>query len=607
MFLCWITFCLVIPKNERVLSQGDKMTKKKDLTVFSALKYLSGFYKNMGHKFALFYFGRLVTMLEEITVPILIGLMINLVVYRSDFKLFLCVSGVLVGICIFSCIAYYFVYEIYSDFWSEIVERIRKKTYSIVLHMDAQAMSQSNYGDLAQQVQWKVMECVQLVVKNVIHNINNIFHIIICVFLLMRIDILVGIVVVVLLPISGYVSWTCGKRIRKQRNRNQQEYGTYINWLYEVISNYKNIRLLNAEKRVKKKLISHQEELIRTDVKAGIETVVAENIIKNVDVWIQMALYVVLAVLSVKKGLTIGTITVVLSYYATMKISVMVIVTDYFAIQNRLAIIKRIKDLLELPVEQESDNAKDIDFDKVDIEFRDVTFAYKDKEPVLSNLSFKISHGQKLALVGESGCGKSTIAYLLLGFYKPQSGEILIDGRPIEEYSLASLRRNIGIVQQETFIFNGTVRDNIIMGNKEITEEMLVRACKAAGVYDFVMEMEDKFETMLGKNARQLSGGQKQRIAIARVYLKNPKLIIFDEATASLDEETEAMVHANWKDIVEDSTAIVIAHRKSAVMMCEQVNLMQNGKISETGTPKQMEEDSIAFKTLFAVQQGGEL
>ena len=192
---------------------------------------------------------------------------------------------------------------------------------------------------------------------------------------------------------------------------------------------------------------------------------------------------------------------------------------------------------------------------------------------------------------------------MLLGFYRPQAGEILIDGIPIQSYTLSSLRENIGIVQQDVLIFDGTVRENIMIGKPDASEEEMIQACKAAGVYDFVMEMEEKFDTRLGKKARKLSGGQKQRVAIARVYLKNPSILIFDEATASLDKDTEEQIHMNWKKVLEGRTAIVIAHRQSSVMLCDRVALMKNGKIIEEGKPEQMKKENKAFRTLFAIQE----
>ena len=581
------------------------MKENKDLTIIGALRYLSTYYKGMGFRFVLFYVGRLVTMLEEIMVPILVGLLINLAVYTgiNNQNLFLQICLVLFGICILGCLAYYMIYEIYTDFWNAITERIREKAYGIVLHMRAEELATANYGDVAQQVHWQVTECVQLVVKNVIHNLNNIFHIIICSFLLFRMNVWVGVSAMTLVPVSAYISWKEGGKVRNERKKNQNKYGEYINWIYEVTGNYKHIRLMNAENRVKEKLIEHQNELIATDVKSSISTLLAQNVIKIADTIIQIILYAVLAYLALNRGMKVGTITIAVSYYASLKSGTMTLVEDYFSIQNRLTIIGRLQKLLERPVEKDMPQAKDIQFSSCEIKFRNVTFGYQGKEPILNNLSFCLKSGEKLALVGESGCGKSTIAYLILGFYQPNSGEILLNGKPISEYTLDSIRKNVGVVQQEVWLFEGTVRENLLFGKPDATDEELVRACEAAGAYGFVSEMEKGFETELGKHERELSGGQKQRLGIARTYLKKPSLMLFDEATSALDAQTEEIVHRNMGNMLEKHSALVIAHRLSAVKMCDRVIVLKNGKVVETGTPEEMEKNSEEFRNLFAINK----
>ena len=541
----------------------------------------------------------------EIMVPILVGLLINLAVYTgiNNQNLFLQICLVLFGICILGCLAYYMIYEIYTDFWNAITERIREKAYGIVLHMRAEELATANYGDVAQQVQWQVTECVQLVVKNVIHNLNNIFHIIICSFLLFRMNVWVGVSAMTLVPVSAYISWKEGGKVRNERKKNQNKYGEYINWIYEVTGNYKHIRLMNAENRVKEKLIEHQNELIATDVKSSISTLLAQNVIKIADTIIQIILYAVLAYLALNRGMKVGTITIAVSYYASLKSGTMTLVEDYFSIQNRLTIIGRLQKLLERPVEKDMPQAKDIQFSSCEIKFRNVTFGYQGKEPILNNLSFCLKSGEKLALVGESGCGKSTIAYLILGFYQPNSGEILLNGKPISEYTLDSIRKNVGVVQQEVWLFEGTVRENLLFGKPDATDEELVRACEAAGAYGFVSEMEKGFETELGKHERELSGGQKQRLGIARTYLKKPSLMLFDEATSALDAQTEEIVHRNMGNMLEKHSALVIAHRLSAVKMCDRVIVLKNGKVVETGTPEEMEKNSEEFRNLFAINK----
>lgn len=166
-----------------------------------------------------------------------------------------------------------------------------------------------------------------------------------------------------------------------------------------------------------------------------------------------------------------------------------------------------------------------------------------------------------------------------------------------------SIRKNVGVVQQEVWLFEGTVRENLLFGKPDATDEELVRACEAAGAYGFVSEMEKGFETELGKHERELSGGQKQRLGIARTYLKKPSLMLFDEATSALDAQTEEIVHRNMGNMLEKHSALVIAHRLSAVKMCDRVIVLKNGKVVETGTPEEMEKNSEEFRNLFAINK----
>lgn len=237
-----------------------------------------------------------------------------------------------------------------------------------------------------------------------------------------------------------------------------------------------------------------------------------------------------------------------------------------------------------------------------DIRFTDVSFAYPDGKEVLSGLSFDIAPGERFALCGRSGCGKTTLGYLLIGFYAPQSGDILIDGQKLSECSLESIRRNIGIVSQDVLIFDGSIRDNMLLGKPNATDSEIISALRRAGIWDHICTLPDGLDTVVGSQGIGLSGGQKQRLSIARIYLKDPKIIIFDEATSSLDSETEQQIHEAWEDVLRGRTSIIIAHRQSSVMLCDRAVVIENGTIADIGDPKAMERASVHFRNVFAVE-----
>ncbi|MDD4296551.1 MAG: ABC transporter ATP-binding protein [Ruminiclostridium sp.] len=576
---------------------------KDKWNVFGALIFLKQFMNKLYLKFSLFYLGRLVCMLEETIVPVFVAIMINQMVYYKNIDTFVKVGIVFFVMSLLSCLIYYLAYELYIDGWGKIVERVRKAMYRRQLYMNAEDMANVNYGDLSQQIQYKATECGDLVVKSVLNNINCYINIAICLLVVYRMSILVGVLFTITVPISVFVSMKYGGKVRKERRKFEQAHGRYVSWLYEVFGRFKDLRLMSAEDFTKQKMNEHQDEMINADVKAGIATLVSQSIIENVNVWVRMVLYAFLALISFRQGMLIGDITIVLAYFTTTVQKLNIVCENYMYAQARLAAIARLKDILEMPLAEEPADAVPISVTRGEVIFKDVEFAYRGKENVIDGLSLEVKAGEKVAIVGESGCGKSTLSYILLGFYPVKKGKIFVDGMDISQSTISSLRKEIAVVQQEVLIFEGTIRENILVGKPDATEAEMIAACKAAEAYDFVMKMEKGFDTVLGGANKKLSGGQKQRISIARAYLKNPALLVFDEATASLDNETETQIHANWGKVLDGKTAIVITHRQSAVMLCDRVALMENGRFVEEDTPQNMLANSERFRRLFAVKE----
>ncbi|MFT5878526.1 MAG: ABC-type multidrug transport system fused ATPase/permease subunit, partial [Dokdonia sp.] len=231
---------------------------------------------------------------------------------------------------------------------------------------------------------------------------------------------------------------------------------------------------------------------------------------------------------------------------------------------------------------------------KGEVAFNQVNFHYPSRKEVqvLNNISFNVSKGNRLALVGQSGAGKSTLVSLLLRFFDSQSGTITIDNKPIEEYDISALRNQMAVVPQEVILFGGTIKENIAYGNPEASLNEIVLAAKKANAKDFIESFPEGFDTLVGERGIQLSGGQRQRIAIARAVLKNPTILILDEATSSLDSESERLVQEALDELMKGRTSIVIAHRLSTIRQADQILVMKNGSIVEQGT----HQDLIAIE-----------
>ena len=253
------------------------------------------------------------------------------------------------------------------------------------------------------------------------------------------------------------------------------------------------------------------------------------------------------------------------------------------------------------PAIQNKKDAKDIGEFQQSITFKDVSFAY-DSVTVLKNINLEINKGQTIALVGPSGGGKSTLVDLIPRFYDPTSGEIQIDGETLQNFKLRSIRKLMGVVTQESILFNDTIFNNIAFGLPQTKEEDVIQAAKVANAHDFIMENEQGYQTFIGERGTKLSGGQRQRIAIARAIIKNPPILILDEATSALDTESEKLVQEAITNLMKNRTSIVIAHRLSTIQGADEIVVVQAGQIVERGTHDSLLKNGGLYKKLNLLQ-----
>ena len=268
--------------------------------------------------------------------------------------------------------------------------------------------------------------------------------------------------------------------------------------------------------------------------------------------------------------------------------------------QNGITGFQRYMEIMEAEREKDKPNAIELKNVNGEIEFKNVVFSYEGKK-VLDNISIKINKGEMLALVGASGGGKTTFCNLIPRFYDVESGDILIDGKSIYDVKLDSLRANIGIVQQDVFLFTGTIRENILYGKSDATEEELLRASKMANIHEFIEDLPDGYDTYIGERGVKLSGGQKQRISIARVFLKNPPILILDEATSALDNTTEHIIQESLEKLCAGRTTIVVAHRLSTIKNADEIAVIGNKGIVEKGSHKKLIEKQGAYSRLHKI------
>lgn len=301
--------------------------------------------------------------------------------------------------------------------------------------------------------------------------------------------------------------------------------------------------------------------------------------------------------------LSVGDITVIVALINKMSMPIRNLLDVHVSFVRSLALFTRIFDYLDRKSDIiNCENPVTPDLENASVEFKDVKFAYSKTKPILKGVDFKVPSGKMYAIVGTSGAGKSTIIGMIPRLYDVVSGSVLIAGVDVKNIDLSYLRQNVGMVTQDTYLFNGTIMENLLYAKADATAEEIENACKVANIYDFIMSLPEKFDTVVGNRGLKLSGGEKQRISIARVVLKNPKILILDEATSSLDSISESLIQTALDRIMENRTSIVIAHRLSTVMAADNIMLLENGVITATGKHNELLENCKGYQELYDTQ-----
>ena len=575
----------------------------KKLNYISSVKFLFKYIYPYRKNFIRFYIGWFFDALLTIIMPILLGIMVDSIVYQQNIELFLRISLIFVIMSVFSCILYFLIYAQHQYLMSMYVFSIQKDIFHQIHNMKASVLSDSKSGDLVTLVQQHTRECMLFVIRNVIHLINHIMTIILITIYLFIINPWIGAFILFAAPVIVVINTKYGNKIREYSNTERAYYGTYAGYIFEVFTAVKDLRLLCAEDKVYNKFNNYQKDIFKVKEKSALSAVTAQNIMNGAKLIVQMSIFTLSAYFVSQGSMTIGLLSVVISYFTLLSGAMKWLSESYLDAQNRVGYIQRLYDVMNSPTESSWPGKDSLSVNEGNVVFESINFAYENENNVLDNFHLEIKNGEKIALCGESGCGKTTVSYLLAGFYDNYSGNIYIDGQNIKDCSLKSLRQNIGIVSQDVLLFPGTIKENLLLGKQKATTEELRSALEKAGIWDFIESLPDGLDTAIGSMGSGLSGGQKQRIAIARVYLKNPKIIIFDEATSALDDETEKQIHNEWNNVLKGRTAIVIAHRLSSVLLCDKAYIMENGHITAQGNPEELKNTSELFSHLFALKE----
>ena len=408
---------------------------------------------------------------------------------------------------------------------------------------------------------------------------------------------------ITMIPIAAISSKNLGKKMGKKVNISLEASDKFMKFLSEIIKGSWLIKIYQKEEEELKRISMIIDERFKAIRKVE-QTRLGAGPIMEVISAIAIAVVVFFAgYRSMQGALTLGEFVSFLAALMLAYQPVRALAGINIGIQEGISAAKRIYELIDQINEiYHDENAPSLKLNNASIEFKNISFTYPDGTQALKNLSAKIEGGTKVGLVGVSGSGKTTFLNLIPRFFHLKNGSILIDNQNINDINLNSLRKEISLVSQDVILFDDTIKANILYGNALASNEEIIKACKFAAAEDFVEKLPNKYETIIGENGIKLSGGQKQRLSIARAILKNSSIILLDEATSSLDSESEAVIQKAIENLTKNKTTIIIAHRLSTVMNCDKILVFENGKIIEEGKHEFLVNNSLTYKKLYEKQ-----
>lgn len=440
------------------------------------------------------------------------------------------------------------------------------------------------------------------VLANVIGSILNIIGLLGLMFYL---NWKLTIITLIVFPVAVYPITHFGKRMRMAARGMQEKMGDITAVLNESFNGIRVVKGFGMEDYERDRFRTDLRRFFDYDMKAVRAQAIASPVMETIGA-IGIASIVFVAGQWVINGeLTTGTFFAFIAAITGLYPQAKKLNDMNNVIQRAIAAAERVFQVLDTKpdIVDDPDAVEKSGFDKT-LEFKNVWFSYVENEPVLKNLSFVIKKGNVFAVVGPSGSGKSTTADILARFYDPDSGELLIDGVNIKKIKISSLRKMIGMVTQETILFNDTIKNNIAYGNPDITMDKIEEAAKAANAHEFILKQPEGYETIIGDRGVRLSGGQRQRLAIARAILKNPPILILDEATSSLDSESEILVQEAINNLMKNRTTFVIAHRLSTVRNADEITVIDKGEVVESGRHEELLSKGGTYTKLYNMQFG---
>lgn len=514
------------------------------------------------------------------------------------------VSGIILISSLFSNLFKYLSNVELAYIRTNSVTKLRKTIFDKVSNLHIGYFTNERKGDIMS----RITNDVQQVEGSIVNSLTVIFRepatIIIYFIMLFAFSVELTLFTILVLPISGWMISGIAKRLKRKAKESQESLGRIVNILDETLGGMRVVKAFTARSFVAGRFGQEVDHYGDVNIHMAKRNELASPLSEFLGVFFVagILLYGGHLVLNGQSELDGPGFIAYIAIFTQVLQPGKAISKSFTSIQRGLASGERIFAVIDTkPAIINRPDAVPVKEFKEAIELKGVSFAYQE-ENVLKNINLRIEKGKTIALVGPSGGGKSTMADLIPRFYDPTEGEVLLDGKSLQAYEVESLRRLMGIVTQESILFNDTIFNNIAFGLPDASEESVVRAAKIANAHDFIMEMEEGYQTLIGERGGRLSGGQRQRISIARAVLKNPPVLILDEATSALDSESEYLVQEALTNLMKNRTSIVIAHRLSTIQHADEIVVVEKGRIVERGSHASLLEREGLYRKLTLMQ-----
>lgn len=464
------------------------------------------------------------------------------------------------------------------------------------LSYKSNVLDQTSTGDILHRINFDTDEVLAFLKSDFFYGLSAVLEFLLCLIISAYISLSLAGVVLLLTIVSVVVSNILSKKLQPLYKKNSELTAKNQSWLLEFLGGMRDVRLLNATRRCASLYLDREKDIIHNNESIVDKEIIAERINAGIQMVASIIIFVVGAFQISADLITLGGLIAIIDYYNMMIGISNRIYSKILSLSRRFVAMDRIMEVIAKESEKNMGEITDTQMIKGEIDFRDVSFAYEGKKEVLSSVNLKINAGEKFAIVGKSGAGKSTITELVCRLYDVNGGKILLDGIAIDKYELGAYRKVIGLVQQSGTIFTGSIRYNLIFSDDKYMDEEIWKLLEMVDMHEVIGQLPMGLDTVISSAAPVLSGGQEQRLTLLRVYLRKPQILVLDESTSALDGDTEESVLKASEELFKNSTRIIIAHRLSTIIDSDKIAYLEGGKIIAC------EKHEVLYKTCLQYQ-----